>query len=100
MLRFSGTMERFCKTEDCPSSERLLSFQRAETDRADVEGIRRHLLLCEFCSAELEFYGLYPPVAARTEVDKIPQPLFQLAEGLLRKKGDLSPLYRLIDEAD
>lgn len=89
-------MKRFRKTIYCPSSERLLAFQRGEEGPATSMKIRRHFEACEFCATEVEFYALYPPVDENARVEKIPQPLFELAEALLQKKRDLSSLYRLI----
>jgi hypothetical protein len=89
-------MKRFRKTEECPSSEKLLAFQNGETDPATATGIRRHFRSCEFCAAEAEFYALYPPGDEKMRLENIPPPLFELADALLRRKRDLAPLYRLI----
>ena len=90
-------MEGFFKTENCPSSEELLAFQTDTIDLAGSAKVRRHLLECEFCDAEAEFYEHYPPgELERVEVDEIPDPLFQLASELLQKDRDLAPLYRLV----
>jgi len=61
--------------------------------------IRDHLIECEFCAAEVEFYRLYPPLEETVVAEKMPRPLFELAHALLQKERDLTPLYRLI-EAD
>jgi hypothetical protein len=90
-------MEGFCKTENCPSSEKLLSFQMGEIDLADGYEVRRHLLVCEFCEAEVQFYERYPPGEIETvATDEIPDPLLQLATELLQKNRGLAPLYRLV----
>lgn len=89
-------MKRFRKTEDCPSSEKLLAFQNGEIGPAAGRGICRHFRSCEFCAAEAEFYALYPPDNEKARLEGIPQPLYELAEALLRKKRDLAPLYKLI----
>ena len=91
-------MEGFCKTKNCPSSEELLTFQTGEIDLAGSARVRRHLLVCEFCEAELKFYELYPPGELEdVDADEIPDPLLQLAnEILLQKDRDLAPLYRLV----
>lgn len=90
-------MSSFCKNEDCPPSEVLLAFQNGEIEVKDGTAIRKHLGACEFCAAEVEFYAHYPqaedePPAA----EEIPRPLYELAEALLSKKEDLTPLYRMI----
>ena len=97
MNRFMGS---FCKTEDCPASDILVAFQCGETDIAKNVDIGRHLMECEFCAMEVEFYELYPPVEEKVTFSTIPAPLFQLAEALLHKKRDLTPLYTLIRDLD
>ena len=90
-------MEGFCKTENCPSSEELLTFQTGEIDLARSAMVRRHLFVCEFCDAEARFYELYPPGELEiVDADAIPDPLLQLASELLQKKRDLAPLYRVV----
>ena len=88
-------MESFCKREECPTSDALLAL--AESDSwAYIDEIESHLLDCEFCAAELEFYRLYSPVKEEALIEEMPRPLRELAHALLQKKTDLTPLYRLI----
>jgi hypothetical protein len=90
-------MEGFCKTINCPSSEELLTFQTGEIGLASGARVRRHLLECEFCDAEVRFYELFPPGELETvDTDQIPDPLLQLATELLQKDRGLAPLYRLV----
>ena len=91
-------MTKFCKNEDCPASEDLLAFQVGDMSVTEGAGIRRHLAVCEFCSAEVEFYTNYPPAEARIEPTEIPQPLFELAEALLNKKSDDTFFDKLLEE--
>lgn len=95
-------MVKFCKHEDCPTSEDLLAFQTGDMPVSEGATIRRHLAQCEFCAAEVEFYESYPPVAIETDVsfeaNSIPTPLFELAEALLIKKRDDAFFDRLLDE--
>jgi hypothetical protein len=93
-------MSDFCKNEDCPPSEVLLAFQNGEIEVKDGAAIRRHLCICEFCAAEVEFYSHYPPAEEAADPGEIPQPLYELAEALLTKKNDVTPLYKLFDERD
>ena len=89
-------MEGFYKTENCPSSEELLSFTTGEIDLAGGYKVRRHLLDCEFCDAEGMFYEMFPPGEIEAlGTDEIPEPLLELATELLQKKRDLTPLYKL-----
>ena len=90
----------FCKNEDCPASDRLLAFQNGSLQSSARAEISDHLRECEFCEAEVEIYKLYPPVEETITVGKMPEPLFELANALLRNERDLSPLYRLVREAD
>lgn len=93
-------MAKFCKNEDCPTSEDLLAFQTGDMPLAEGATIRRHLASCEFCAAEVEFYESYPPAAEQetVEADSIPTPLYELAEALLIKKRDDAFFDRLMDE--
>jgi hypothetical protein len=88
-------MESFCKREECPTSEVLLALSPRDPWMYTLE-LEEHLSRCEFCSAEVEFYRHYPPVEETVVVGEMPRPLFELAEALLKKDSDLSPLYRLI----
>lgn len=93
-------MAKFCKNEDCPASEDLLAFQNGEVELEEGAEIRRHLAVCEFCAAEVEFYESYPePGDDETiEADSMPTPLYELAEALLIKKRDDDFFDRLMDE--
>ena len=93
-------MSNFCKNEDCPPSQELLAFQNGDIEVRDSGHIRRHLALCEFCAAEVEFYGHYPPSNENVEPEKMPEPLHDLAEALLRDKSDMSSIYQMIKGSD
>ena len=95
-------MKSFCKNEDCPSSNELLDFQDGDLRRERDSEIGRHLASCEFCSAEVEFYIHYPQAdlaSEPAEVAKIPAPLFELAEALLKNRNaDVSSLNALLKD--
>lgn len=92
-------MNAFCKCEACPSSHELLGFQNGDLAMSRGREIRKHLRLCEFCAAEVEFYSHYPQEEGMSPIAEIPAPLFELAEALLRNRhGDASLLYSLFDE--
>ncbi len=98
-------MPGFCKSEECPSSHELLEFQNGDLPRTRGGEIRKHLVSCEFCSAEVEFYSHYPQeegvVSETTEGTEIPAPLFELAEALLKNRyADSSSLNVLLREND
>jgi len=76
----------FCKNEDCPSSNELLEFQGGDLDRVRNSEINRHLAVCEFCAAEVDFYSRYPQAEDISEPSQIPAPLFELAEALLKNR--------------
>lgn len=92
----------FCKNEDCPTSNELLEFQNGSVAGNRNGAVQKHLARCEFCSAEVEFYSHYPQedgVTESAELARIPAPLFQLAEALLKKKhSDPSSLDSLLRE--
>ena len=74
-----------------------MAFQTGDIDLARSAMVRRHLLVCEFCDAEVRFYELFPPGELEDiDTNEIPEPLFQLATELLQKKRDFAPLYRLV----
>jgi hypothetical protein len=94
-------MINFRKNQHCPSSEKLLAFQKGETRTSVGEFIKRHLTDCEFCSAEVELYARYPQSDDPVGKADIPPYLFELAEALLTKKGrEYKSLNKLISEAD
>ena len=89
-------MKSFCKGQECPTSEELVAFSEYR-DGSYTLKLEEHLSVCDFCAAEADLYRHYPPVEEQVPVAKMPRPLFELAEALLKKDNDLSPLYRLID---
>lgn len=97
----SSKMTGFFKNEDCPSSNELLEYQNGEMARARGREIGRHLGICDFCEAEVEFYSTYPQGRDENtaEIGEIPAPLFELAEALLKNRhGDPSSLNTLLKE--
>lgn len=87
-------MATFRKQEDCPPSQQLLAYQLGDLETADARIIGRHLVACEFCSSEVDFYERYPVSREAEEAPaeaSMPKPLFDLAEALLnRERGDES----------
>jgi len=95
----------FCKNEDCPSSNELLEYQVGELSRGRNSEVLRHLMACDFCAAEVDFYSHYPQeenfLDFSPESIKIPGPLFELAEALLKNRGgDSRQLNELLHERD
>ena len=94
-------MTGFYKNEDCPSSNELLEFQNGDLARSHNSEISRHLAMCDFCEAEVEFYSMFPqaPDDGREEAAQIPAPLYELAEALLKNRhGDPSSLNSLLKD--
>ena len=79
----SINMIMFCKTASCPTSEELLAFQAGDSSFAKSEVIVAHLSVCEFCIAEVEFYGNCPQSNEKIPKVEIPGHLFELAQVLL-----------------
>jgi hypothetical protein len=98
----SSKTTTFFKSEDCPSSNELLEFQNGGLTGRDGAEVRRHLACCDFCAAELDLYSRYPQEDngdERVEIARIPAPLFQLAEALLKKRhSDPTSLDSLLRE--
>src|SRR5262245_50391762 len=89
----------FCKDNDCPASQELLEYQNGEISRSRLAEVAVHLASCEFCSAEVDFYSTFPQAIddESTEPAKIPAPLYELAEALLKnRQGDPSSLNSLL----
>ncbi len=94
-------MITFCKSVKCPTSQELLSFQNKEITANESCAIEKHLTLCEFCEAEVEFYANYPQSEETVATVEIPIPLFELAEALLgNKHKDYSTLDELLKMDD
>ncbi len=98
MYMFSIKMITFCKNADCPSSQELLAFQNEEMAQRESNAIQEHLVFCEFCEAELEFYANYPQSEEMVTTVEIPIPLYELAEALLSNKHkDFSTLDQMLN---
>ena len=96
---FSLKMVTFCKSANCPSSQKLLAFQNGDVAEKDTQIIRTHLEGCEFCAAEVEFYAHYPQSEETISEVEIPLPLYELAEALLSNRHkDFSLLNKLLSE--
>lgn len=94
---FTSTSSGFRKSEDCPPSHELLEFQNGDLPRSRGNEVRSHLVSCDFCSAEVDFYSHYPQAEGTAEAAEIPAPLFELAEALLKNRtSDPASLDSLI----
>lgn len=92
------TMSSFSKNQECPSSFELNLFQQGEVSAEEGKEIRMHLRVCDFCSAESDFYARFPqPLESSEEIiePKMPQPLRELAETLLNQHRGITALESL-----
>lgn len=91
-------MAAFCKSSNCPSSDRLLAFYQGRLPSGDGSEVRFHLLGCDFCSAEYEFYVHFPQLTEEeVQPAEIPAHLYQLAEAILNnRRAGLSALRTMI----
>lgn len=97
-------MATFRKREDCPTSQQLLAYQLGDIGCGVGRVIGRHLAVCEFCSAEVDFYERYPqsqeePDDAAENVS-MPEPLYELAEALLNKSAASRSIEKMISELE
>ncbi|HEX8636522.1 MAG TPA: hypothetical protein VF692_00555, partial [Pyrinomonadaceae bacterium] len=75
----------------------LLAFQNEEVSMRKNREVRRHLITCEFCQAEVEFYAHYPQTDEKIETAEIPKPLYELALALLgNRRNDFSTLNKML----
>ncbi|MCD9187865.1 MAG: hypothetical protein LUM44_15700 [Pyrinomonadaceae bacterium] len=92
-------MKSFSKNVSCPSSPKLLAFQKGDISLNEGITIQRHLIHCDFCAAEVEFYEHFPPIEDKIEATEMPKPLRELAEALLGNRSkDFSVLDKLLPE--
>lgn len=92
-------MKSFSKNVSCPSSPRLLAFQKGDLSLTEITDIHKHLAGCDFCAAEVEFYEHFPPTEDKIEMTEIPKHLRELAEALLgNRHKDFSVLDKLLLE--
>lgn len=91
-------MSTFQKSGECPTSLELLDFQNGDLSVLDGKWIRIHLIGCEFCSAEVEFYEHFPQSEDRPEdleLPEMPAPLYDLAESLIGNREGNNGLDQL-----
>jgi anti-sigma factor RsiW len=92
------SMSRFCKSEACPSSDRLLEYQSGALQSDDAAAVSEHLSDCDFCSAEIQLYKLYPHTEETVGAPDIPHALYDLAQALLTPSGEYRELFDSLAE--
>jgi hypothetical protein len=76
----------FRKTAACPASSTLVSYRTEKLSREIAALVRKHLVGCEFCNAELRLLAHHKPRAGRIpQTPEIPMNLRILAESILGK---------------
>ncbi|MBE7517131.1 MAG: hypothetical protein HS105_11070 [Chloracidobacterium sp.] len=99
---FTAKKINFSKNEDCPPSDELLDFQNGEMSVARGLAVCAHLAICDFCSAEVEFYSRYPQAKGEAVSDEepaaIPGPLYELAEAILNDSRSPDILNSLLQK--
>jgi hypothetical protein len=82
----SATQVTFRKTAACPASATLLSYRLQKLSPEIGALVRKHLVVCEFCNAELRLLAHHKRLAGRTpQPPEIPTNLRILAESILNK---------------
>jgi hypothetical protein len=79
----SSSIILFCKQATCPSSETLLSYQRAGLAAEQRAWVASHLATCDFCGAESQLLTRHSTTVEKYVVTNIPLHLRRLAEALL-----------------
>ena len=75
----------FRKTAACPASATLLSYRTEKLSPEIAALVRKHLVVCEFCNAELRLLAHHKPAARTPQTPEIPMNLRILAESILNK---------------
>ena len=78
----------FRKTAACPASVTLLSFIANALQANAAARVKKHLEVCDFCSAELPLLAEHRPAPEPVEkVPEIPMNLRILAESILSQRA-------------
>lgn|GEM_PF-3798898 len=74
----------FCKKKACPSSNQLLDFQRGHLEKQLEEIIKQHLLDCDFCASEVDFYSNFKKIEPpKRNIAEIPSDFLNFIKPLL-----------------
>lgn len=82
-MKTCKTTSGFMKTAACPASATLLSYASDNLPGEVAEGVRKHLEVCDFCSAELPLLAHHTPVTGVNGPPEMPMDLRILAESIL-----------------
>ena len=73
----------FRKTAACPASSTLVAYGAEKLSPEIVALVRKHLVGCEFCNAELRLLAHHKPSGRTPQTPEIPDNLRILAESIL-----------------
>ena len=82
-MKTAKTTFGFRKTAACPASATLLSYASANLPTEVAGDVRKHLEVCDFCSAELPLLAHHTPATSVLTPPEIPMDLRILAESIL-----------------
>ena len=82
-MKTSKSTFGFRKTAGCPASATLLSYAAGNLPAEVADGVKEHLEVCDFCSAELPLLAHHTPATAVNGPPEIPTDLRILAESIL-----------------
>ncbi len=83
----SAKVNKFAKSDSCPSTEQLLSFTLADLSMESASEVVSHLEMCDFCGAEAHFLSRHRTSSSPNALAEMPPHLRLLAESLLGKRG-------------
>jgi len=89
----SARFKKFGKSENCPSTEVLLSFCLADLSHESAFKVTSHLEMCDFCGAETHFLSRHRPSSFPYVLAEMPPHLRLLAKSLLGKRGSHRALF-------
>jgi len=86
-MKTSKSTIGFRKTAGCPASATLLSYAAGNLPAEVADGVKEHLGVCDFCSAELPLLAHHTPATSVNGPPEIPRDLRILAESILAQLG-------------
>ena len=86
-MKTSKSTFGFRKTAGCPASATLLSYAAGNLPAEVADGVKEHLEVCDFCSAELPLLAHHTPATGVNGPPEIPRDLRILAESILAQLG-------------
>lgn len=85
-MKNSPAQTNFRKTGACPAASTLLSFRTEKLSPEIAALVGKHLVVCEFCNAELRLLAHHKPAGRTPRTPEMPSNLRILAESILCQK--------------